>query len=83
MILEPWCAGDVELAPTESFPLDKPPNWSSRPLPSFTDLTDVNRQARQWLAEAANRRVHRETRQTLRERFQPEALRSQPALDPD
>ena len=33
------------------------------PLREFTDLHDVNRQARQWLAEVANQRQHRETRQ--------------------
>jgi len=34
-----------------------------RPLREFTDLHDVNRQARQWLAEVANQRLHHETRQ--------------------
>ena len=33
------------------------------PLRAFTDLQDVNRQVRQWLAEVANQRPHRETRQ--------------------
>lgn len=33
------------------------------PLREFTDLHDVNRQARQWLTEVANQRVHRETRE--------------------
>ena len=53
------------------------------PLRTFTDLADVNRQARQWLDEAANRRRHRETGQTPEERFQPEALRALPAITPD
>ena len=30
-------------------------------LREFTDLYDVNRQVRQWLAEVANQGVHRET----------------------
>lgn len=45
------------------------------PLREFTDLHDVNRQARQWLAEVANQRVHRETRERPLDRFQPQALR--------
>ena len=45
------------------------------PLREFTDLHDANRQVRQWLAEVANRRQHRETRQQPVDRFQPEALR--------
>ncbi len=53
------------------------------PLRTFRDLGDANRQVREWLEEVANRRTHRETRQTPRERFQAEALRPPPALDPD
>jgi len=53
------------------------------PLRSFTDLDDVNRQARQWLTEIANQRQHRETRQRPADRFQPQALRPLPALLPD
>lgn len=53
------------------------------PLRTFTDLADVNRQARQWMEETANRRKHRETGQTPEERFQAESLRPLPALDPD
>jgi hypothetical protein len=53
------------------------------PLRTFTDLADVNRQARQWVEETANRRQHRETGQTPEERFQLEALRPLPTLDPD
>jgi hypothetical protein len=52
-------------------------------LRSFTDLDDVNRQARQWLTEVANQRQHRETRQRPVDRFQPQALRPLPALLPD
>ena len=48
------------------------------PLREFTDLHDVNRQARQWLIEVANQREHRETRQRPMDRFQPEALRPLP-----
>jgi transposase len=53
------------------------------PLRSFTDLHDVNRQARQWLEEIANQRLHRETRQRPVDRFQPTALRAIAALTPD
>jgi hypothetical protein len=53
------------------------------PLRTFTELDDVNRQARQWLHEVANQRQHRETRQRPSERFQPQALRPLPALLPD
>ena len=38
------------------------------PLRQFTDLHDVNRQARQWLSEIANRRVYAETRELPIER---------------
>lgn len=53
------------------------------PLRTFTDLADVNSQARQWLAQVANQRRHRETGQTPEERFQPEALHAVPAVVPD
>jgi transposase len=53
------------------------------PLRSFSDLADVNAQARQWLNEVANRRTHRETGQHPEERFQPESLRPLPAMIPD
>jgi hypothetical protein len=53
------------------------------PLRTFTDLDDVNWQARQWLKDIANQRQHRETRQAPVERFQPEALRPLPPLLPD
>jgi len=53
------------------------------PLRSFTDLADVNAQVRRWLEEVANRRRHRETRQTPEERFRPEALRPLAAVTPD
>ncbi len=53
------------------------------PLRSFTDLADVNAQARQWSKEVANQRQHRETGQKPDERFQPESLRPLPAMIPD
>jgi transposase len=53
------------------------------PLRSFSDLADVNAQARKWLEEVANKRRHRETGQAPDERFQPEALRPLPLLLPD
>lgn len=53
------------------------------PLRSFTDLTDVNMQARQWVGQIANQRTHRETGQAPDSRFQAEALRPLPPLTPD
>ena len=53
------------------------------PLREFTDLHDVNRQARQWLSEVANQRPHRETRQRPIDRFQPAALRPLPVIPYD
>jgi transposase len=53
------------------------------PLRSFSDLADVNAQARQWVKEVANQRRHRETGQAPEERFQAEALRPLPLLLPD
>ncbi len=53
------------------------------PLRDFTDLHDVNRQARQWLAEVANQRQHRETRERPIDRFQTSALRPLPIIPYD
>lgn len=53
------------------------------PLRAFADLADVNRQARAWLDDTANRRIHRETGQAPAERFQPAALLALPAPWPD
>src|SRR6266567_4518645 len=53
------------------------------PLREFTDLDDVNRQARQWLAQVANQRQHRETRQRPVDRFQPAALKPLPVIPYD
>jgi len=53
------------------------------PLREFTDLHDVNRQARQWLSEVANQRQHRETRQRPADRFQPAALKPLPVVPYD
>src|SRR6266699_2476532 len=53
------------------------------PLREFTDLADVNRQARQWLAQVANQRQHRETRQRPVDRFQPAALKPLPVIPYD
>ena len=53
------------------------------PLRTFTDLYDVNRQARQWLSEVANQRQHRETRQRPTDRFQPAALKPLPVIPYD
>jgi transposase len=53
------------------------------PLREFTDLHDVNRQARQWLADIANQRLHRETRERPIDRFQANALRPLPVIPYD
>jgi len=53
------------------------------PLREFTDLHDVNRQARQWLAEVANQRQHRETRERPIDRFKADALRPLPVIPYD
>src|SRR5215468_5642202 len=53
------------------------------PLREFTDLHDVNRQARQWLSEVANQRQHRETRQRPMDPFQPAALKPLPVIPYD
>jgi len=53
------------------------------PLREFSDLHDVNHQARQWLAEVANQRLHRETREHPIDRFQANALRPLPAIPYD
>ena len=42
------------------------------PMRHFTDLSDVNRQAREWLNEVANQRLRRETRQRPSDRFRPD-----------
>ena len=72
----PWEKGKVERAigyVRQNF-------W---PLRSFTDLADVNAQARQWLKEVANQRQHRETGEKPDERFRSESLRPLPVLLPD
>jgi len=53
------------------------------PLREFTDLHDVNRQARQWLSEVANQRQHRETRERPIDRFQAAALKPLPVIPYD
>jgi predicted ester cyclase len=53
------------------------------PLRDFTDLQDVNRQARQWLAEVAHQRLHHETRQRPIDRFRADALRPLPVIPYD
>lgn len=53
------------------------------PLRTFTDLADVNHQARQWTDEVANQHVHSETRERPDDRFRPEALRPLPEIDAD
>ncbi|MFN0106339.1 MAG: IS21 family transposase [Bryobacteraceae bacterium] len=53
------------------------------PLRTFLDLHDVNRQVREWLDDTANIRAHSETRQTPRDRFRPDCLRSLPEIDAD
>jgi transposase len=53
------------------------------PLRSFSNLSDVNCQVRQWLEQVANKRTHRETRQVPDERFDPKKLQPLPPLLPD
>jgi len=53
------------------------------PLREFIDLHDANRQARQWLAEVANQRHHRETRERPMDRFQAAALKTLPVISYD
>ena len=53
------------------------------PLREFSDLHDVNRQARRWLAEIANQRQHRETRERPIDRFKADALRPLPVIPYD
>ena len=53
------------------------------PLREFIDLHDANRQARQWLAEVANQRQHRETRERPMDRFQAAALKTLPVISYD
>jgi transposase len=76
-VASPWEKGKVERAGIgylrQNF-------W---PLRTFTDLTDVNRQVRQWLDEIANQRLHRETRERPDQRFTAESLLPVPALLPD
>jgi transposase len=73
----PWQKGKIERAigyVKTSFLPGRPP---------FASLADTNRQARQWLEEVANQRLHRETRQKPAERFQAQALLPLPSADPD
>ena len=53
------------------------------PLRTFISICDVNAQVRQWLSQTANKRIHRETRQTPDERFQPQTLSPLPPRFPD
>jgi transposase len=75
-VASPWEKGKVE----RSIRYVKENFW---PLRSFTDLADVNAQARQWLNEVANQRLHRETNEKPEEKFKPDALRPLPPLDGD
>ena len=53
------------------------------PLRTFLDLPDDNSQVRQWMEQIANKRIHRETRQTPDERFRSECLNPLPPIMPD
>jgi transposase len=53
------------------------------PLRAFTDLADVNRQARTWLDTVANVRAHRTTLKRPLDRFADVHLRPLPELLPD
>ena len=79
------------LSPASTASIRKPATWRPAgyarqnfwPLREFTDLHDVNRQARQWLSEIANQRQHRETRERPIDRFKAEALRPLPVIPYD
>lgn len=73
----PWQKGKVERAAIRYI---RQNFW---PLRTFADLADVNRQARAWMVEVANQRVHAETRERPEARFRPDCLRPLPELDPD
>ena len=53
------------------------------PLRTFTDLADVQLQARQWLDTVANVRIHQSTGERPKERFARVHLRPLPELVPD
>ncbi|NWG14960.1 MAG: IS21 family transposase [Acidobacteria bacterium] len=53
------------------------------PLRGFKDLADVNRQAREWTENIANKRPHSETGEQPDVRFRADALQPLPELDPD
>jgi transposase len=76
-VASPWQKGKIERAigyVKSSFLDGRPP---------FPSLEEANRQARIWLDEVANHRLHRETRQKPAERFQPKALKPLPSRLPD
>jgi transposase len=76
-VASPWQKGKIERVlgyAQKNFLEDHPP---------FSSLEEANREARTWLDEVANQRLHRETRQKPAERFQPSALKPLPALLPD
>jgi transposase len=53
------------------------------PLRTFTDLSDVQRQATMWLNKIANCRIHHTTGERPRDRLQPQSLKPLPPLLPD
>lgn len=53
------------------------------PLRTFTNLTDVNNQARQWLDTVANVRIHQTTGKRPTDLFSKARLRTLPELLPD
>lgn len=76
-VASPWQKGKIERVlgyAQKNFLEDHPP---------FPSLEEANHQARTWLDQVANQRLHRETRQKPAERFQPQALKPLPALWPD
>ena len=71
-VASPWQKGKIERVlgyAQKNFLQDHPP---------FSSLEEANRQARTWLDQVANQRLHRETRQKPAERFQPAALKPSP-----
>jgi transposase len=57
--------------------------YNFMPLRSFVDLADVNCQARAWLDQVANRRLHQGTGQRPKDRFGKVTLRPLPQWLPD
>ena len=76
-VASPWEKGKIERAGVGYV------KQNFIPLRTFVSLHDANLQVLQWLNETANKRKHRETRQSPDERFRPDALRPLPEVETD